>query len=299
MGITASIITISDRCSKGEKEDLSGPVIESFLSDNEITTVEKRIVPDEKEEIIKAVCECSDLIHTDLIITTGGTGFSKRDVTPEALKQCIERFTPGLDEVMRAESMKITDRGCLSRGVSGIRGNSLILSLPGSSKAVRENLEFVISPLKHGIEMLRSEGSNNCGEAPDSIIRLSNRPSLDEWLSEAKNSDKSKLCGMYLSHNGVVRQTSKESVYSDQNLGAVRGMRVSLNHELAEKYASETLRHQGIFYLRYWINEGELKVGDDIMLCLIGGDTRPNVIECLETFLRHLKTECIVEEEIF
>ena len=97
-----------------------------------------------------------------LILTTGGTGFSPRDITPEATKAVIEREAPGIPELMRAESMKITSRGCLSRSTAGIRGRSLIINLPGSEKAVRENIEAVIDPVKHGLDMLYSEGSADC-----------------------------------------------------------------------------------------------------------------------------------------
>lgn len=299
MEITAAIITVSDRCSCGQREDQSGPEIERILSGNGIKTVLRKIVPDEKEEIKNAVFESCDEIGCELVITTGGTGFSKRDITPEALKECIERFTPGIDEAMRSESMKITSRGCLSRGVSGIRGNSLIISLPGSVKAVRENLEFIIKPVLHGIEMLRTEGSNDCQDLSKQGNDTNAKPSLDLWLSEAKAQETANKCGMYLSHNGVVRETSKESAYSGNKTEPVKGMKVTPNRKLADFYAEEIRNFPGIYYVRYWLNEGKLKVGDDIMLCLVGGDVRENVIKALETFLSHLKKECIREEEFF
>jgi len=126
------------------------------------------IVPDDQETIQKELVTCCDDLHLALVLTSGGTGFSPRDVTPEATKAVIERETPGIPELMRAQSMKITNRGCLSRSAAGIRGRSLIINLPGSEKAARENLIAVIDSLEHGLQMLHSEGSADCA-APDCI----------------------------------------------------------------------------------------------------------------------------------
>ena len=164
MKYTAAVITVSDTCAAGEKQDTSGPAVTAFLKENGYEVRHTRIVPDKEEEIVSALKYCADEAGIALIVTTGGTGFSPRDITPEATKAVIERETPGLPELMRAESMKVTDRGCLSRGTAGIRGSSLILNLPGSRKAALENLSAVISPLAHGLEMLRGGGSAGCGE---------------------------------------------------------------------------------------------------------------------------------------
>lgn len=158
-GSTAGILTISDKGSKGEREDLSGNVIREILEKAGYTIAEYKIIPDEKEIIINELKSMADGVGINLVITTGGTGFSKRDITPEATKDVIERETPGISEAIRLNSLSITPKGMLSRGASGIRKNTLIINLPGSPKAVKESLEYIISPLEHGLEILLGEAS--------------------------------------------------------------------------------------------------------------------------------------------
>lgn len=205
MRYTAAVITVSDKCSRGEREDTSGPMLCTLLAQNECEVVQRALVPDEKEQIQAVIRHAADELHVQLILTTGGTGFSPRDITPEATAELIERATPGLPELMRSESCKITPRGCLSRGIAGIRGSSLIVNLPGSEKAARENFEAILPALGHGLEMLRSAGSADCAAKPEKQTA----PSLDLWLHEAKASPEGAACGMYLFHNGVVRATAK------------------------------------------------------------------------------------------
>ena len=162
MAYTAAVITISDKCSIGERVDTSGPVLCTMLKDAEWELLYTAIVPDEEEQIVEQLRHCVASKH-NLILTTGGTGFSSRDITPEASRKVIERETPGISEAMRAESMRITPKGCLSRGVSGIAQSSLIINLPGSEKAAKENLQVVLPALKHGVDMIRSGGSADCG----------------------------------------------------------------------------------------------------------------------------------------
>lgn len=159
MTFKASVITVSDRAYRKEYEDLSGPNLVSILKEKGYEVVFTTIVPDEYDQIKKAILTCIDELNIHLVITSGGTGFSKRDITPEVTKDVIEREVPGIPEVMRMESMKITDRACLSRSVCGIRKNSLILNLPGSKKGSEENLLSVIDPIAHGLLMLQSNGS--------------------------------------------------------------------------------------------------------------------------------------------
>ena len=159
---TAAVITVSDKGSRGQRVDTSGPMLRKLLAANGYEVLYTAIVPDEYGQIQDELIKCADQMHISLILTTGGTGFSPRDITPEATKAVIERETPGIPELMRAESMKITPRGCLSRSTAGIRGRSLIINLPGSEKAARENIEAVIDPVKHGLDMLYSEGSADC-----------------------------------------------------------------------------------------------------------------------------------------
>lgn len=163
MNNTAAVLTISDKGARGERIDTSGPAVCTLLQEHGWQVIHTRILPDEQEQIQEELIRCADEWKIALILTTGGTGFAPRDVTPEATLAVLERETRGIPEAMRAESMRITPRGCLSRSVAGIRGRSLIVNLPGSEKAAKENLEAVLDPIRHGIEMLQSEGSANCG----------------------------------------------------------------------------------------------------------------------------------------
>lgn len=160
---TAAVITVSDKGFVGERVDTSGPMLKKLLEENDYAVVYTTIVPDEKEAIQKALLHCTDEAAIALVLTTGGTGFSPRDITPEATMELVERPTPGIPEAMRAESLRITPKGCLSRSAAGIRGRSLIINLPGSEKAARENISAVLPAIGHGLEMLYSGGSANCG----------------------------------------------------------------------------------------------------------------------------------------
>lgn len=162
MKYTAAVITISDKGFRGERVDTSGPALCAIAKDNGFEVVYTAMAPDEADSIKAELIKCADTLHISLVLTTGGTGFSPRDITPEATLAVIERETRGIPEAMRAASMKITPRGCLSRSVAGIRGRTLIINLPGSEKAAKENLLAVIEAVQHGMDMLRSEGSANC-----------------------------------------------------------------------------------------------------------------------------------------
>ena len=153
----AAIITLSDSGYRGEREDKSGPVIREILEKEgyEITFTE--LLPDDRAMIAGKLQEIADSGSTDLILTTGGTGFSQRDVTPEATEEVIERRVPGIPEAMRAYSMQYTKRTMLSRAASGIRRQTLIVNLPGSPKAVRECLEYILPELEHGLQILLGE----------------------------------------------------------------------------------------------------------------------------------------------
>ena len=152
----ASVITISDRASSGIYQDKSGPTVSRLLSENGYSVIDTQIISDNKDFIINTLRDAAEKgIH--LIITTGGTGFASRDVTPEATLSVIEKETPGISEYMRMKSMEITPRGMLSRGVSGICKSSLIINLPGSPKGAAENLSFVLPHLTHGLDMLNGK----------------------------------------------------------------------------------------------------------------------------------------------
>lgn len=159
--MTFGIICVSDRCSKGACQDKSGPLIKELVSP--LGKVKEYIVvPDEKEEIEKALIYLCDDVKADVVLTTGGTGFAPRDITPEATKAVIEREAPGIAEAIRMKSLQITPKAMLSRAVSGIRKRSLIINLPGSPKAVGESLEFILPVLPHAIEVL-SGNTLSCG----------------------------------------------------------------------------------------------------------------------------------------
>lgn len=153
-------MTVSDRSAQGLREDLAGPMVAEMLEEAGYTVVETSIVPDEREQIAAELIRLSDA-DVPLIVTTGGTGFAPRDVTPEATKDVCERGTPGIPEAMRAASMRVTGRAMLSRMEAGIRKGSLIVNLPGSPKAAKENLESVLPQFNHGLEMLRG-GQADC-----------------------------------------------------------------------------------------------------------------------------------------
>ena len=150
----AAIITSSDSGYAGKREDLSAPVIEELVTAAGYEVVLKRILPDDQEKLQEAMAEICDEGQADLLLTTGGTGFSPRDVMPEATAAVSERLVPGIPEAMRAYSMQFTKRAMLSRAASGIRKQTLIVNLPGSPKAVRECLEYILPELNHGMEIL-------------------------------------------------------------------------------------------------------------------------------------------------
>ena len=154
--LTAAILTVSDKGSRGQREDLSGPAIKEIFATIGGQIVDYEIVPDEQEQIEQKLKLWADRHQPDFIFTTGGTGFSWRDVTPEATKAVIDREAPGFAEVMRAKSLEKTPHAMLSRATSGLRGRTIIINLPGSPKAVKENLEVILPALKHGSEILRN-----------------------------------------------------------------------------------------------------------------------------------------------
>ncbi len=297
MNYTAAILTISDKGYCGQRTDTSGPALWAILEEHGLNVIYQTILPDERDMIRSELLHCADERGANLILTTGGTGFSPRDVTPEATLDVIDRLTPGIPEAMRAESMKYTPRGCLSRGTAGIRGGSLIVNLPGSEKAARENILAVIQPILHGLDMLASSGSADCAEtapAPQAA------PSLDTWLREAKLDPASAECGMYLCHRGVVRRSAKAAVRQGaQQTKDVSAMLFSYDADKLADAIAHAQKMPGIRFARVWLNQGRLRVGDDIMQVLVGGDIRPHVTDALQALIDAIKTDCVSETEIF
>lgn len=160
--INVAIVTISDKGSQGIREDISGKVIKDVLEPLMVKIVWYSIVPDELDHIKKTLITAIEKYEADLVLTTGGTGFAKRDITPEATKAIIEKEVPGINEAIRMESFKKTPNALLSRGTAGIRGKSLIINLPGSPKAVKESMAIILKALPHGIAILKGEATE-CG----------------------------------------------------------------------------------------------------------------------------------------
>ena len=299
-GFTAAVITVSDKGFRGEREDTSGPALCAMLKDAGWNVVYTALVPDEKDMIQRELLSCADEKRLALVLTTGGTGFSPRDITPEATLGVVERLAPGIPEAMRAESMKITPHGCLSRETAGIRGGTLIINLPGSKKASTENLAAVLKPIRHGVEMLQSAGSADCAAPEKQENKRAEKPSVDQWLREAKHDPDAARVGMYLTHNGVVRATARSRVrQGDSEARPVVGMYFACDREKAAQAIAETKQMEGVYYVRVWVNEGELRVGDDIMFVLIGADIRPHAVKALETLVGKIKSECVTEKELY
>ncbi len=156
--IKVAILTVSDSCSQQQREDVSGQTIKNLLGDDKFDVCEYKIVADENRSIKEALIYFADEVKADIVLTTGGTGLGPRDVTPEATADVCYKMVPGLTEVMRSEGLKQTKNAILSRGVAGIRGNTLIINLPGSPKAVKESLEVILDVLGHAMEMMRGGG---------------------------------------------------------------------------------------------------------------------------------------------
>jgi len=154
---TVGILTVSDKGWRGEREDVSGRVAREVLSRLDVSVVKSDLVPDEKEVIARKLVQWADEDRLDVIVTTGGTGLTKRDVTPEATLSVVDRVVPGFAEAMRHESLKKTPMAVLSRAVAGVRGECLIINLPGSPDGVRDCLEAVLPALSHAVETIKRD----------------------------------------------------------------------------------------------------------------------------------------------
>lgn len=156
--LRVGIITSSDSCAAGVKQDGSGPALEQLIRDRGWDVAGYRLCADDREALSAAIIELADHEGADVIFTTGGTGFSLRDVAPEATMAVCDRMAPGIAEHIRAESAKVTARAILSRGVAGLRGTTLVINVPGSMKAARESFGFVADQLEHAVEMIGGGG---------------------------------------------------------------------------------------------------------------------------------------------
>ena len=162
----AAVLTVSDRSFRGERPDAGGPLVAELLKNGGYEVTVTAIVPDEQAQIEEKLCQIADSGEIQLLVTTGGTGFAPRDVTPEATLAVCDRLTPGIPEAMRYASMQVTNRAMLSRAQAGIRKGTLIINLPGSPKAATENLEAVLPAIGHGLEMLSGRPAD-CAKLTD------------------------------------------------------------------------------------------------------------------------------------
>ena len=162
----AAVLTVSDRSFRGERPDAGGPLVAELLKNGGYEVTVTAIVPDEQAQIEEKLCQIADSGEIQLLVTAGGTGFAPRDVTPEATLAVCDRLTPGIPEAMRYASMQVTNRAMLSRAQAGIRKGTLIINLPGSPKAAKENLEAVLPAIGHGLEMLSGRPAD-CAKLTD------------------------------------------------------------------------------------------------------------------------------------
>ena len=165
MPIRCAVLTVSDRSSRGERPDASGPALVKVIEEQGWQVVETAIVPDDQAAIEQTLRGWCDRGGVDLLLTTGGTGFAPRDVTPEATQAVIQRSAPGLAEAMRLDSLKVTPHAMLSRAAAGIRGRTIIVNLPGSPKGAVENLRTILPVLPHAVELLQESPSAEAGHA--------------------------------------------------------------------------------------------------------------------------------------
>ncbi len=156
--IRVAILTVSDSCAQGKREDISGQTIKDILPEDRFEICRKKIVADDHEKIINELQHFSDKADIDIVFTTGGTGLGPRDVTPEATASVCERIIPGLGEIMRAEGLKKTKNAVLSRGIAGICNRTIVINLPGSLKGVKESLEIILYVLPHAVDMMHGGG---------------------------------------------------------------------------------------------------------------------------------------------
>lgn len=166
MTLRFGILTVSDRSSRGERPDSSGPALVKLVEEQGWKVVWTDVVPDDFDSLTHILSQWADSGSVDVILTTGGTGFSPRDITPEATRIAIHREAPGLAEAMRSESLKVTPHAMLSRGLAGIRGRTLIVNLPGSPKAALENVNVILSIFPHAVQLLQDDKDAEAGHQP-------------------------------------------------------------------------------------------------------------------------------------
>ena len=289
MEYRAAVITMSDKGSQGLREDTAGDAVVDILEQNGWTVEYRTMIPDDMEQIKAELVKCADDLRVTLVATTGGTVFSMRDVTPEATLAVVDREVRGIPEAMRAESMKITPMGMLSRAAAGLRKQTLIINLPGSRKAASECLEAVIKPIKHGVEVL-------LGEAGDcAAIHLPKGKVRAVCISEAKGTQKHEVDEVYLEkEHGIVGDAHAGKWHRQVSLLAAESIaktQEALDYKLANGDFAENIVTEGIVLYT-------LPVGTKLQIGEAEGEVTQIGKECHHgCAIRELAGDCVMPRE--
>ncbi len=267
MEYKAAVITMSDKGAQGLREDTAGDAVAAILEKNEWQIAYRNLIPDDMEQIKGELIKCADSLGVTLVVTTGGTGFSMRDVTPEATLAVVDRQVPGIPEAMRAESMKITPMGMLSRAAAGLRKRTLIINLPGSRKAASECLEAVIKPIRHGVEVL-------LGEAGDcAAMHLPNAANAGNAGNLGHTNESGKAGEGIMKAEGIVKAVCISEKKGEQK------------HEIAEAYLKTDHGIEGDAHAGNWHRQVSLlaaesvaKVQKSLDFTLKNGDFAENIL---------------------
>lgn len=289
MEYRAAVITMSDKGSQGLREDTAGDAVVKILEENGWKIQYRTMIPDDMEQIKAELIKCADELKVTLVATTGGTGFSMRDVTPEATLAVVDREVRGIPEAMRAESMKITPMGMLSRAVAGLRKQTLIINLPGSRKAASECLEAVIKPIKHGVEVL-------LGEAGDcAAIHLPKGKVKAVCISEEKGVQKHEVQEVYLQkEHGIVGDAHAGNWHRQVSLLAAESIaktQKALDYKLANGDFAENIVTEGLVLFT-------LPVGTKLQIGEAEGEITQIGKECHHgCAIRELAGDCVMPRE--
>lgn len=289
MEYRAAVITMSDKGSQGLREDTAGDAVVKILEENGWKLEYRTMIPDDMEQIKAELIKCADELKVTLVATTGGTGFSMRDVTPEATLAVVDREVRGIPEAMRAESMKITPMGMLSRAAAGLRKQTLIINLPGSRKAASECLEAVIKPIKHGVEVL-------LGEAGDcAAIHLPRGKVKAVCISEEKGVQKHEVDEVYLKvDHGIVGDAHAGNWHRQVSLLAAESVaktQKALDFELKNGDFAENILTEGLVLFT-------LPVGTKLQIGEAEGEVTQIGKECHKgCAIRELAGDCVMPRE--
>lgn len=289
MEYRAAVITMSDKGSQGLREDTAGDAVVRILEENGWKIEYRTMIPDDMEQIKAELVKCADELKVTLVATTGGTGFSMRDVTPEATLAVVDREVRGIPEAMRAESMKITPMGMLSRAAAGLRKQTLIINLPGSRKAASECLEAVIKPIKHGVEVL-------LGEAGDcAAIHLPKGKVKAVCISEEKGVQKHEVDEVYLKvDHGIEGDAHAGNWHRQVSLLAAESIaktQKALDYKLANGDFAENIVTEGLVLFT-------LPVGTKLQIGEAEGEITQIGKECHKgCAIRELAGDCVMPRE--